>query len=115
MPFTVKRGEIYLADLSPVIGSEQDGVRPCLIIQNARGNRYSPTVVVAAITGRTKKTVLPTHYPLSTEHGLERPSVVLLEQVRTVDKSRLGQYIGQLDDTDMRGVDRAIAVSMGIA
>jgi len=114
MPFTVKRGEIYFADLSPVVGSEQDGVRPVLIIQNNIGNQHSPTVVVAAITGRTKKTDMPTHYPIPTGSGLETPSIALLEQIRTIDKSRLIRYIGRLDKTTMKGIDCGIAVSMGI-
>lgn len=114
MPKQVKRGEMYYADLSPAVGSEQDGFRPVLIIQNDLGNRYSPTVVVAAITGRPKKAELPTHYPLPVGNGLEVPSIVLLEQVRTIDKSRLYQYVGRLDRDTMRGIDRGIAVSMGI-
>lgn len=114
MPHPVKRGEMYYADLSPAVGSEQDGFRPVLIIQNDIGNLHSPTVVIAAITGRPKRTELPTHYPLPAAHGLEVPSVVMLEQVRTLDKRRLCQYIGQLDEHTMSGIDRAIAVSMGL-
>jgi mRNA interferase MazF len=114
MPLEVKRGEMYYADLSPTIGSEQSGIRPVLIIQNDVGNRHSPTVVVAAITGKSKKTAMPTHYLLPAGNGLEFPSQVLLEQVRTIDKARLQGYIGTLDDTTMKGIDRAIAVSMGL-
>ena len=110
----IKRGEMYYADLSPVIGSEQAGVRPVLVIQNDTGNRHSPTVVVAAITGKGKKIALPTHYPIPIGNGLEIPSQALLEQVRTIDKSRLRQYIGRLDETTMKGIGRALAVSMGL-
>jgi mRNA interferase MazF len=114
MPLEVRRGEMYFADLSPTKGSEQDGYRPVLVVQNDRGNRYSPTVVVAAITGKPKKTNLPTHYMLPAFRGLTIPSVVLCEQIRTIDKSRLQTYIGTLDEITMRGIDRSIAVSMGI-
>ena len=114
MPKQVKRGEMHFADLNPAVGSEQDGIRPVLVIQNDIGNRHSPTVVVAIITGRPKKTGLPTHYSLPAENGLETLSQVLLEQVRTIDKSRLRQYVGCLDEKTMKGIDRALAVSMGI-
>ena len=114
MSLEIKRGEIYYADLNPTIGSEQSGIRPVLIIQNDTGNYFSPTVVIAAITGKSKKTNLPTHYNLPIGNGLEIPSVVLLEQVRTIDKIRLQHYIGQFDETTMKGIDRAIAVSMGL-
>jgi mRNA interferase MazF len=114
MPFEVIRGEMYFADLSPTIGSEQDGVRPVLVLSNDTGNRYSPTAVIAAITGKPKKTKLPTHYMLPAMRGLYIPSVVLCEQIRTIDKSRLRTYIGTLDEITMRGIDRAIAVSMGL-
>ncbi|MDD4493453.1 MAG: type II toxin-antitoxin system PemK/MazF family toxin [Eubacteriales bacterium] len=114
MPFEVKRGEMYFADLSPTIGSEQDGVRPVLVLSNDTGNRHSPTAVVAAITGKTKKTKLPTHVMLPAMRGLYIPSVVLLEQIRTIDKSRIQTYIGTLDEITMRGIDRAFAVSMGL-
>jgi mRNA interferase MazF len=110
----VKRGEMYYADLDPAIGSEQSGFRPVLIIQNDTGNRHSPTVVIAAITGKPKKTNMPTHYMIPVESGLEAPSVVLLEQVRTIDKCRLEQYIGHLDESTMKGIDQAIAVSLGL-
>ena len=114
MSFEVRRGEMYFADLSPTIGSEQDGFRPVLIIQNDTGNRHSPTVVVAAITGKPKKTKLPTHYMLPAMRGLHIPSVVLLEQIRTIDKSRLQTYIGTLDEITMKGINRTFAVSMGL-
>ena len=114
MTIQVKRGEMYYADLSPVVGSEQDGFHPVLIIQNDTGNRHSPTVVVAAITGKPKKAAMPTHYPLPARNGLDTPSTVMLEQVRTIDKLRLCDYIGQLDKTTMKGIGHAIAVSMGL-
>lgn len=110
----VKRGEMYFADLDPAAGSEQGGVRPVLVIQNDVGNYFSPTVVVAAISGQPKKTGQPTHYLLPAENGLEVPSIVMLEQVRTMDKTRLGEYIGRLDNKTMKGIDRCIAVSMGL-
>lgn len=111
----VKRGDIYYADLSPVVGSEQGGVRPVLIVQNDTGNRHSPTVIAAAITSQTGKARLPTHIsvaPLSC--GLPKESVILLEQVRTLDKRRLREKMGRLDDGVMRKVDTAIAVSLGL-
>lgn len=113
---SVKRGDIYYADLSPVVGSEQGGVRPVLIIQNDTGNRYSPTVIAAAITSQTGKARLPTHIDLPVEQscGLSRDSVVLLEQVRTLDKRRLREKMGRLDDAVMHKVDAAIAVSFGL-
>ena len=112
---TVKRGEIYYADLSPVVGSEQGGVRPVLIVQNDVGNRYSPTVIAAAITSRQDKAKLPTHIDLpSGGCGLSRDSVVLLEQIRTIDKQRLTGFVGHLDTTAMRQVDEAIVVSFGL-
>ena len=110
----VRRGEIYYADLSPAVGSEQDGFRPVLIIQNDTGNRHSPTVVIAAISSKTKKTNMPTHCLLPTGIELETPSVVLLEQVRTIDKCRLDKYIGKLNEATMKEIDRAIAVSVGL-
>ena len=113
---SVKRGEIYYADLSPVVGSEQGGVRPVLIIQNDTGNRYSPTVIAAAITSQTGKARLPTHIelPVQQECGLTRDSVVLLEQVRTLDKRRLRERMGRVDDQVMERIDTAIAVSFGL-
>ncbi len=109
----VKRGEIYYADLSPVVGSEQGGVRPVLILQNDMGNRYSPTTMVAAITGRKTKADLPTHVRIFVT-GLKSESIVLLEQIRTVDKTRLGEFVGKLGKDDMGRVDHAILVSLGI-
>lgn len=112
---SVKRGDIYYADLSPVVGSEQGGLRPVLIIQNDVGNRYSPTVIAAAITSRMSKTKLPTHIDIYADKvGLAKDSVVLLEQVRTLDKRRLKEKMGHLDESMMRDINRAIAVSFGL-
>ena len=112
----VKRGEIYYADLSPVIGSEQGGVRPVLIVQNDVGNRYSPTVIAAAITSQKEKTKLPTHIDIeSNGSGLAKDSVVLLEQIRTIDKKRLKEKMGMLDDGSMYRVDNALSVSFGLS
>lgn len=111
----VKRGDIFYADLSPVVGSEQGGMRPVLIVQNDTGNKHSPTVIAAAITSQTGKARLPTHIELNAQSlGLSRDSVILLEQVRTIDKSRLRERMGKLDDTTMTKVDNAIAVSFGL-
>jgi mRNA interferase MazF len=111
----VKRGEIYYADLSPVVGSEQGGLRPVLIIQNDIGNRYSPTVIVAAITSKIEKAKLPTHIELAAEeYGLTRDSVVLAEQVRTIDKRRLRERVGVLPAEIMNNVDEALQISMGV-
>ncbi len=111
----VRRGDIYYADLSPVVGSEQGGVRPVLIIQNDVGNRYSPTVIAAAITSRMGKTRLPTHIDItSAEAGLSKDSVVLAEQIRTLDKRRLRERIGHLDPGVMGAVDAALSVSFGL-
>lgn len=111
----IKRGEIYYADLSPVVGSEQGGVRPVLIIQNDIGNRYSPTVIAAAITSQKDKTNLPTHISVGAEGcGLAKDSIVLLEQVRTIDKKRLKEKMGSLDMTSMGLVDKALSVSFGL-
>lgn len=111
----IKRGEIYYADLSPVIGSEQGGVRPVLIVQNDVGNRYSPTVIAAAITSQQDKTELPTHIKLNaTSSGLAKDSIVLLEQVRTIDKRRLKEKMGVLDGGSMNMVDKALYVSLGL-
>jgi len=113
---TIKRGDIYYADLSPVIGSEQGGLRPVLIIQNDVGNKYSPTVIAAAITSQINKTKLPTHIELYSEHyGLAKNSVVLLEQIRTIDKRRLKEKMGHLDDGLMNNVNSAISVSFGLS
>lgn len=111
----VKRGDIFYADLSPVIGSEQGGVRPVLIIQNDVGNRYSPTVIVAAITSQINKAKLPTHVEICCEdYGLTKDSVILLEQVRTIDKRRLKEKIGHISDELMKKVDDALLISLGL-
>ena len=111
----VRRGDIYYADLSPVVGSEQGGLRPVLIIQNDVGNRHSPTVIAAAITSRMGKSRLPTHIDIYAERaGLQKDSVVLLEQVRTLDKQRLKEKMGHLDDGMMSEINNAIAVSFGL-
>jgi mRNA interferase MazF len=112
---SVRRGDIYYADLSPVIGSEQGGTRPVLIIQNDVGNKFSPTVIAAAITSRTDKSRLPTHIDVFAEkYGLARDSVILLEQIRTIDKKRLKEKMGHLDDDVMSRVNNAITVSFGL-
>lgn len=112
---TVKRGDIFYADLSPVVGSEQGGMRPVLIVQNDTGNRHSPTVIAAAITSQVGKARLPTHIELAGNNcGLSRDSVILLEQIRTIDKSRLKERMGALSDPQMSAVDNAIAVSFGL-
>ena len=109
----IKRGEIYYVDLNPVRGSEQGGVRPCVVIQSNLGNKTSPTIIVAAITGRGKK-LLPTHVPV--EPGvLPRDSVILLEQIRTVDKCRVSNYMGSISEAQMLAVERAIDVSLGMS
>lgn len=112
---SVKRGEIYYADLSPVVGSEQGGIRPVLIVQNDVGNRHSPTVIAAAITSQKDKSKLPTHIELSARGcGLAKDSVVLLEQVRTIDKKRLKERMGELDNGSMNKVDNALSISFGL-
>ncbi len=112
---TVKRGDIFYADLSPVVGSEQGGVRPVLIVQNDVGNRYSPTVIAAAITSQKDKSKLPTHIELSSQScGLSRDSIVLLEQIRTIDKRRLKERMGRLDDDSMNQINHALQVSFGL-
>ena len=111
----VKRGDIYYADLSPVIGSEQGGIRPVLIIQNDVGNKYSPTVIAAAITSKQDKAKMPTHIELSaSDYGLYKDSVILLEQIRTIDKKRLKDKVAHLDKKLMKMVDEALSVSFGI-
>ncbi len=111
----VKRGEVFYADLSPVVGSEQGGTRPVLIIQNDVGNRYSPTVIAAAITSRQDKNKMPTHIGIKgASCGLAKDSVVLLEQMRTLDKRRLREKTGRIDPADQRRVDEAINVSLGL-
>ncbi|MBE5758026.1 MAG: type II toxin-antitoxin system PemK/MazF family toxin [Clostridiales bacterium] len=111
--FDIKRGELYYADLSPVIGSEQGGVRPVLVVQNDIGNKYSPTVIVAAITSQINKAKIPTHIELGTAHGLTKDSVLLLEQIRTLDKRRLKEKIGVLDRSCMNRVNEALLISLG--
>ncbi|MGI6667293.1 MAG: type II toxin-antitoxin system PemK/MazF family toxin [Bacillota bacterium] len=109
------RGDIYFADLSPVVGSEQGGFRPVLIIQNDIGNKYSPTVIISAITSQIQKARLPTHIELSARSsGLEKDSVILLEQVRTIDKRRLKRRVARLNDEIMEKVDEALAISVGL-
>lgn len=111
----VKRGYIFYADLSPVVGSEQGGVRPVLVIQNDVGNRYSPTVIVSAITSQIDKAKLPTHVEVTAEkYGLEKDSVILLEQIRTIDKQRLKQKIAALDEGGMHKIDEALRISLGL-
>ena len=110
----IRRGDIYYADLSPVIGSEQGGLRPVLIVQNDVGNKYSPTVIAAAITSQMNKSKLPTHIELSENYGLSKESVILLEQVRTLDKARLKEKLGHIDRQTMQKVDQAISVSLGL-
>ena len=111
----IRRGDIYYADLSPVIGSEQGGLRPVLIVQNDVGNKYSPTVIAAAITSKISKTKLPTHIDVPCEDaGLAKDSIILLEQIRTIDKKRLKEKMGHLDDDTMRNVNNAIGVSFGL-
>ena len=112
---SIKRGDIFYADLSPVIGSEQGGLRPVLIVQNDVGNKYSPTVIAAAITSRMGKTRLPTHIDIHADRvGLAKDSVILLEQIRTIDKQRLKEKMGHLDDATMKNVNDAIEVSFGL-
>ena len=116
VPMNIKRGDIYYADLSPVVGSEQGGLRPVLIVQNDVGNRYSPTVIAAAITSRMGKTRLPTHIDIyAKEVGLAKDSVILLEQIRTLDKRRLREKMGHLEDSVMQRVNTAISVSFGLS
>ena len=111
----VKRGDVFFADLSPVVGSEQGGTRPVLIIQNDIGNRFSPTVIIAAITAQIQKAKLPTHVEINAKkYGFERDSVILLEQLRTIDKSRLTDRITQLDEALMEKVDISLAISLGL-
>lgn len=111
----IKRGEIYFAQLNPVVGSEQGGIRPVLVVQNDIGNQYSPTTIILAITSQINKAKLPTHVELKAKtYGMERDSVVLAEQVRTIDKARLKQRLAVLNEETMQKVDKAIAVSLGI-
>lgn len=111
----VKRGDIFYADLSPVLGSEQGGVRPVLVVQNDIGNKFSPTVIIAAITSQINKAKLPTHLEITAEdYGLSKDSVILLEQIRTIDKKRLRERIGRLDDEQMAKVSEALSISLGM-
>ena len=110
----IKRGDVFYADLSPVVGSEQGGVRPVLIIQNDMGNKYSPTVIIAAITSQTNKAKLPTHVQIDPKIGLPKNSVVLLEQVRTIDKKRLRDKVGTFDQASMDKVDESLKLSVGL-
>lgn len=111
----IYRGDMYYADLNPVVGSEQGGVRPVLVIQNNTGNRYSPTVIVAAMSGKTtEKANLPTHYKILARDGLKDDSLVLLEQLRTIDKRRLNDFIGQLGQKDMEQVNHCLIISLGL-
>jgi mRNA interferase MazF len=111
----IQRGDIFYADLAPTVGSEQDGIRPVLIIQNDTGNRHSKTVIVAVITSRTvNKTKLPTHCTVKAQQGIGRDSLVLLEQIRTIDRIRLKEYIGTLGAEAMAEIDKALAVSVGL-
>ena len=115
MEKTIKRGDIYYAELNPVIGSEQGGTRPVLIISNDIGNRHSPTVIVAAITSRVHtKAKLPTHTAIRDFEGLNKDSIILLEQIRTIDKKRLQEYIGMLSESEMARVDKALAISVAL-
>lgn len=110
----IKRGELYYANLSPVVGSEQGGLRPVLVVQNDIGNKFSPTIIVAAITSKINKAKIPTHIELdAATYGLQRDSVILLEQIRTLDKSRLQQKIGQIDPMKMQQIERAMLISLG--
>lgn len=111
----IKRGDIFYADLSPVVGSEQGGIRPVLIVQNDVGNKYSPTVIAAAITSQINKAKLPTHIEISAqEYGLPKDSVILLEQIRTIDKRRLREKVDHLDDELMEKVNEALIISFGL-
>lgn len=115
MNLMVKRGDIFYADLSPVVGSEQGGIRPVIVVQNDVGNKYSPTVIVAAITSKINKAKMPTHIEIEGEkHGLTKDSVILAEQIRTIDKRRLKEKIGRLDDHHTELVDYALKVSFGL-
>jgi len=109
----IKRGDLYYADLSPVVGSEQGGVRPILIVQNDIGNKYSPTVIATAITSQMNKAKLPTHIELDTACGLPKDSVILAEQIRTLDKKRLREKIGSVDESIMSKVNNALMISLG--
>ena len=111
--YEVRKGEIYYADLSPVVGSEQGGIRPVVILQNDKGNHYSPTTIIAAVTSRKKKNYLPTHIQINVPQ-VKRKSVAMLEQVRTIDKDRLLGYIGKVDDSTMQKIDKAVKISFEV-
>lgn len=112
---SVKRGDVYYADLSPVVGSEQGGIRPVLVIQNDVGNKYSPTVIVAAITSQIQKAKLPTHVEVEAEkYGLEKDSVILLEQIRTIDKQRLNEKVAHIGEEKMLKINEALLISLGL-
>ena len=111
---TIKRGDIYYADLNPVVGSEQGERRPALVVQNDKGNKHSPTIIIAPITGRLNKPPLPTHVLIPKSCGLDRDSLALTEQIRAIDRSRLGEYIGRADKSVMSRVDMALSVSVGL-
>lgn len=111
----VKRGDLFYADLSPVVGSEQGGVRPVLVVQNDVGNKYSPTIIAAAVTSQINKAKMPTHIEINAEsYGLAKDSVILLEQVRTIDKRRLKERIGHIDEDLMERVNQALSISFGL-
>lgn len=110
----IKRGDIFYAVLDPTVGSEQDGIRPVLIVQNDVGNQFSPTVIVAPLTTKTKKSNLPTHVLIPQSCGLDTDSIALAEQLRTIDKSRLGAYIGHIGTDKQAAIDKALAVSIGL-
>jgi mRNA interferase MazF len=111
----VQRGDIFYADLNPVVGSEQGGVRPVLVIQNDVGNKYSPTVIAAAITSQPKKHSMPTHVDVAQQYGFSEDSMVMLEQIRTIDKSRLDIFVGRLDKNVMKKIDEALEISVGLS
>ena len=111
--YEVRKGEIYYADLSPVVGSEQGGIRPVIILQNDKGNRYSPTTIIASVTSRKKKNYLPTHIQINVPQ-MKRKSVVMLEQVSTIDKSRLLESIGKVDGSTMQKIDKAVKISFEV-
>ena len=110
----VKKGDLFFADLNPVVGSEQGGVRPIVIIQNDKGNKYSPTTVVATITSRQTKKPLPTHVEIKVGNGITKKSIVMLEQIRTIDKTRLLEHIGTLEQEDVKRIDEALVISLSI-
>ena len=110
----IRRGDVFYADLSPVVGSDQGGVRPVVIIQNDTGNKYSPTIIVAAITSQTNKSNLPTHVVITGDIKLPKNSVVLLEQIRTIDKRRLRDKVGELDKKVVRNIDNALYISLAL-